>query len=509
MLGLPFITTLMRILARKWLCVILLTTPFSLVGCTTMPLVSPVAEVRGTWLTTTANDAIASPANTAMTMRRLSEIGLNTVYVEVWKNGETQFPSAVLARVLGAPAPASPPRDLMQETLIEAHRNGLIYIAWFEYGFMAAHRTSMNRLRTQKAAWLSRDISGNEIAPNGFVWMNPLHPEARRLLLDLVLEAIDKYDLDGVQFDDRLVWPHISMGYDDYTKKVYAAEHDGNSPPADYRDPAWMRWRANKVNEVAKWFVQEIRARRPGLVISLSPAPYPWSWETSLLAWPAWAAWTFDDRLKSAAFQSTASQPITPHWDEFIPQAYRLSYDAFAKTWREQRMAVTALGANRQRDLIAGIRVVGEGNDSSWPQLADTIAFVREQGNGGHVLWFSRGVLDLYPAELAQLYKTSGPARSPHFAPGWRSRALTLSRLPSDDNASEKVRWSGNGVPRGHYRLIGFAGGAWQYLDDQQLAWPSPENGQPILTLPAKFTRVELIADRREEMSRQSTRGTQ
>lgn len=40
----------------------------------------------------------------------------------------------------------------MQESLIGARRNGLLYIAWFEYGFMAAHRTSMNRLRTQKAA---------------------------------------------------------------------------------------------------------------------------------------------------------------------------------------------------------------------------------------------------------------------------------------------------------------------------------------------------------------------
>ena len=54
-------------------------------------------------------------------------------------------------------------------------------------------------------------------------------------------------------------------------------------------------------------------------------------------------------------------------------------------------MAVTVPGANRQRDLIVGIRVVGEGDHSSCQQLADTVAFVREQGNGGHVLWFRRG----------------------------------------------------------------------------------------------------------------------
>ncbi|MFO0046342.1 MAG: family 10 glycosylhydrolase, partial [Armatimonadota bacterium] len=103
---------------------------------------SPVApsEVRGTWLTTTANEAISSPANTSVTMKRLREIGLNTVYVEIWKNGYTEFPSNTAKkftnselRINSSPSGAIQ-RDLLQETLIEAHRNGLIYIAWFEYG---------------------------------------------------------------------------------------------------------------------------------------------------------------------------------------------------------------------------------------------------------------------------------------------------------------------------------------------------------------------------------------
>jgi len=97
---------------------------------------APNAEVRGTWLTTTANDALATPAHTAETMRRLREIGLNTVYVECWKNGYTEFPSATLEKTIKishkinlppstssgqAAVPAS--RDLLGETIVEAHRN--------------------------------------------------------------------------------------------------------------------------------------------------------------------------------------------------------------------------------------------------------------------------------------------------------------------------------------------------------------------------------------------------
>lgn len=393
------------------------------------PAATPPAEVRGTWVTTTGNDAIATPAKTAETMKRLREIGLNTVYVECWKNGYTQFPSKVLERTIGvdrrpalmkqdpADSPDSvkqPGRDLLGETLTEAHRNGLFYVAWFEYGFMAAHKDTDNHLRRMKKEWLSLDKNGSEVAPNGFVWMNPLHPEARRFLLDLVLEAVEKYDLDGIQLDDRIVWPYVTMGYDAYTKQAYAKEHGGKEPPADEHDREWMRWRAEKINDFSRMFVQEIHAKKPKLLISLSPAPYPWVYDHYLLEWPKWAAWTKNDSLR--VDEGWGGRGVTPRWDEFIPQCYRFSYDAFEKTWLEQVDQMKTLGAGRVRDLIAGIRVVGEGKDSTWEDLKRSIELVRRTGGGGHVLWFSKGVLDVFPKELKEFYdvERAGPAPRPN-----------------------------------------------------------------------------------------------
>lgn len=66
-------------------------------------------EVRGTWLTTTANTAISSSENTEQSMRRIQEIGLNTVYVESWKNGYTQFPSKVVAQTGSRALPSDSP----------------------------------------------------------------------------------------------------------------------------------------------------------------------------------------------------------------------------------------------------------------------------------------------------------------------------------------------------------------------------------------------------------------
>ena len=113
-----FVVSLMPIASIKLGCALALASSLLLAGCTTFNVAPTEPEVRGTWLTTTANEAIANPLMTAISMRRLREIGINTVYVEAWKNGETQFPSSVLSRTLGAAVTSIPPRDLVQETLI-------------------------------------------------------------------------------------------------------------------------------------------------------------------------------------------------------------------------------------------------------------------------------------------------------------------------------------------------------------------------------------------------------
>src|SRR5439155_20603662 len=121
---------------------------------------------------TTANDALATPAQIAATMKRLREIGLNTVYVECWKNGYTEFPSTTLAKTIKIDRKINLPnqpatRDLLAETVIEAHRNQLLHIAWFEYGFMAASKETNNELRRTKPQWLLRDRNGGDVAPDG------------------------------------------------------------------------------------------------------------------------------------------------------------------------------------------------------------------------------------------------------------------------------------------------------------------------------------------------------
>jgi uncharacterized lipoprotein YddW (UPF0748 family) len=469
-------------------------------------------EVRGVWVTTTANDAIANAKNTGETMKRLREIGINTVYVETWKNGYTQFPSAVLKKVIGVdrrPAlmksdPSDTPetirtegRDLLEETLIEAHRNGLIYVAWFEYGFMAAHKDTDNHLRRMYPQWLSRDIKGNEVAPNGFVWMNPLHPEPRKFLIDLVVEAAKNYDLDGVQLDDRIVWPYINMGYDDFTKAAYAKENAGKEPPADHKDAMWMRWRADKVNEYAKMFTQTVRSEVPGVQISLSPAVYPWCFDNYLLEWPKWASWTKADALKLGDFEKATQ--TTPHWDEYIPQNYRYNYPAFEATWKDQVKHMNELGGGKVNDLLAGIMSTGsEPKPVAWDDLRKAVEYTRASGAGGHVWWFSKGTLDVYPEQTKALY--NGWIESPRFPAGWREPSVKFTRDETETYTKDgNLRWLTSTMKPGRYRTIIHDGTRWSYhAGSIDVGEAAIKTGMSVI-VPPTAKQVEMIRDRRAD----------
>jgi hypothetical protein len=154
------------------------------------------------------------------------------------------------------------------------------------------------------------------------------------------------------------------------------------------------------------------------------------------LDWPRWKAWTDADRLRGVPVRNAAAQATLPQWDEFIPQAYRFDHAAFERTWLQQTQAVQAAGAYRAQRLVAGIRIVGDGADSSWAQLRDAISLTWRLGQGGHVLCFSRGVLDLHPDELMALYAVRCRVHSPHFPACWRPAPLVLLLDRRPDMAS-------------------------------------------------------------------------
>jgi uncharacterized lipoprotein YddW (UPF0748 family) len=204
------------------------------------PQRQPNPELRGVWLTNIDSDVLFSQEKLAEAVQRLKAMNINTLYPVVWNMGYTQYPSRVAERLLGRKRrlwPGENPvfeaaqgdRDMLQELIDLAHAEGMAVIPWFEFGFMAPLDYEV---LTQHPEWFTQRSDGTRNIQMGeevFTWMNPLYPETRRLLLLLMAEVLENYDVEGIQVDDHLGLP-VDMGYDPYTVALYQREHDGASP---------------------------------------------------------------------------------------------------------------------------------------------------------------------------------------------------------------------------------------------------------------------------------------
>lgn len=340
----------------------------------------PDAEVRGVWLTNIDSDVLFSRENLIDGIQRLKAMNINTLYPVVWNMGYTQFPSRTAAYWLGRKQrlwPGENPsfeqaqsdRDMLQELIEIAHTEGMTVIPWFEFGFMAP---ADYELRTQHPEWFTQRQDGSQEIPMGeevFTWMNPFHPQTRRLLLLLIAEVLENYDIAGIQVDDHLGLP-IDMGYDPYTVALYELEHDGQSPPSDDTDPEWMRWRANKITEFMEDVRRVIDERQPGALLSVSPNPYPFSYAKYLQDWPQWEA--------------------AGLLDEIIVQVYRNDLDRFA--WELNKPAT--VNANRNTLTSIGILSGLRGRPTDVDLLTEQLKAVRDRNYGGVSYFFYQSLWD-------------------------------------------------------------------------------------------------------------------
>lgn len=102
------------------------------------------------------------------------------------------------------------------------------------------------------------------------------------------MEVVNKYDVDGVQGDDRLPAQPSTAGYDKYTVSEYRKEHGGENPPADYKNPEWVAWRANRFFLYLKNLYQMIKREKPNVLVTMAPSVFPWSKDEYLQDWPTW-----------------------------------------------------------------------------------------------------------------------------------------------------------------------------------------------------------------------------
>jgi uncharacterized lipoprotein YddW (UPF0748 family) len=325
-----------------------------------------IDEMRAVWITNVDSDVLMTDTKIAEAMDYLESIGINVVFPVVWNKGYTIYPSDVMNAEFGIPIwPGVAGRDPLKRLVIEAHRNGIEVIPWFEFGFSSSYSLNGGHILAKYPEWALKNSSGNLVVKNGFDWMSGIVPGVQNFITSLVLEVIDNYDVDGVQGDDRLPAMPVEGGYEDYTKNLYKAENNGNNPPNNYADNNWMRWRANKLNAYYKNLRDSVKSRGEYLIFSSGPSVYPWGYDNYL--------------------QDTKTWVTDGIVDNFIPQLYRQDISSYNN---ELNIALSYVPVNKRNIFFAGILAKAGSYIISPNLLLASLNSNRQKGVKGETFFF-------------------------------------------------------------------------------------------------------------------------
>ncbi len=281
-------------------------------------------EFRAVKITNVASDVMFSDAKIAESMEYLESIGINTILLVVWNASSsdgvhTLYPSHVMSELFGSNRKIHPSftgRDPILAFIVEAHARGMEVLPWFEYGFASywtsSYQENPDYILKAKPHWGLRANDGKLAWKNNFYWMSAINPEVQTMIRDLTMEVSRKYDIDGLEYSDRIPAMPVEGGYDSVTVNIYKSEHDGQAPPADYNNAAWKRWRADKMNDWFREVRDSVKAYDANLSFSSSPSVYPWCYHEYLQDPYTWM-----------------NEEIC---DDVIPQLYRYSYSEYVST---------------------------------------------------------------------------------------------------------------------------------------------------------------------------------
>jgi uncharacterized lipoprotein YddW (UPF0748 family) len=279
--------------------------------------------IRGVWIPgpnhTTFWDG---PQAMERQFAQLASRGINAAFVVMWNQGRTFYPSKVMRDLIDVEIDERVAgRDPLAEMITAAKPHGIKIFAWFEYGF-AIDRFGAKGIEIAKAKpeWVALKSDGQPLIKNGLRWLNAFDPDVQQFVASLMLEVAQRYDVAGVQGDDRLPALPFEGGYNPMTLARYAAQtgevpprdrgaSNGNHPSGAKRfSPEWERWhqwRADQLTQFMSRLYRDLKAAKPDLIVSMAPTYYPWAIEDWLQDWPAWMRLGIIDHLAPQLYQKT------------------------------------------------------------------------------------------------------------------------------------------------------------------------------------------------------------
>ncbi len=238
----------------------------------------PKREFRAAWIASVANidwPKTLSPSkqkrNLIKLLDELDETGINAVILQIRPECDALYNSNyepwsywLTGKQGKAPDPYYDPLEFAIE---EAHKRGMELHAWFNpyraEKTIGGYTLAENHVVKQHPEWI---LSFTE-TDSKMRLLNPGIPDVRRHIINVIMDVVNRYDVDGIHFDDYF-YPYppnnISRTNKDYqTYKTY--KH------GDASDNSIEAWRRENINILMRMIHDSIQVVKPWVKFGISP----------------------------------------------------------------------------------------------------------------------------------------------------------------------------------------------------------------------------------------------
>ena len=386
-------------------------------------------EFRGVWIASVQNiDWPSQPGLSTQEQKdelvgmldRAVALRLNAIILQVRPAADAMYASPyepwseyLTGRMGRAP---SPWYDPLEFAVTEAHKRGLELHAWFN-PYRARHPSARS---APSADHISRTHPELVKKYGSMLWMDPGEPEVREQTIRVVLDVVQRYDIDGVHIDDYF-YP-----YKEKDRRGRIIEFpDGTSWQKYVRSGGRLQrddWRRANVDSLIHQVYVRIKGAKPWVKFGISP----------------FGVWRPGNPPGIGGFDSYAElygdsrKWILNGWgDYFTPQLYwpttrdDLSYAVLLRWWVEQNAKGRHVWPGNYLDKVTGTA-------TGWPaqEMLDQVSLTRaQQGATGNVYFSMRSFMfgrDGLPEKLV-----AGPYASKTLVPAspWLDSIPPLSPI--------------------------------------------------------------------------------
>jgi len=232
--------------------------------------VHPKRELRGVWMATVRNIDWPSKGNTnpAAQQKELLDIldnhqktGINSIYLQVrpsadafYGRGRELWSQFLTGKQGIVPNPYWDPLDF---AITEAHKRGMELHAWINpyraTNDLIDSNINVNHIKRKHPEWFFN--YGRQ------AYFNPGLPEVRNYIVQVVMDVVRNYDIDGIHFDDYFYpYPEKASLPDSLTYARYGKEFTSIED-----------WRRNNVDILIKTLSDSIHAAKKFVKFGVSP----------------------------------------------------------------------------------------------------------------------------------------------------------------------------------------------------------------------------------------------